>query len=221
MGESVLERDEQLDSVLRKLVGDYMRTIYHQSPNGLLEVVLNCCHHGQASRVSDSNRDVRTMENDDEKTNLLSDAEDLDDAREKVFRDLFLWAVLTNRIEMSKVFLANIRSRICAALIGSKVCKSYVEYAVDNESKETLLYHAKQFEDYACEALKCCYNYDEEKACEIAIRRIDTFGSVSCLQVSTCFINSSNFFEPILLSFRLLSMRMIRTSLDNHVAINC
>ena len=65
-----------------------------------------------------------------------------------------------------------------------KILKSYLAYAHDNESKEYLCGYADQFEEYACGSLKCCYNFDEEKACEIAIRRIHLFGSVTCLQVT-------------------------------------
>ena len=165
-----------------------MRTIYHSTPSGLIETFNNycCCCCSSTSRVADSHPDdqqIQTRPIDEQRIALLNDDEILKEIQEKVYRDLFFWAVLTNRIEMSKVFLCHLRSRICAALLGSKICKSYVKYAVDNETKELFLTEANQFENYACEALKCCYNYDEEKACEIAIRRIDVLGSVTCLQV--------------------------------------
>jgi hypothetical protein len=79
------------------------------------------------------------------------------------------------------------QSRICGALIASKILKSYVQFARDNDSKDVLRSQADQFEEYANECLKCCYNYDEGKACEIAIRRINLFGGVSSLQVK--FLN--------------------------------
>ena len=75
------------------------------------------------------------------------------------------------------------KTRICPALIASKVLKSYEGYVNDNDSKETIRSQADQFEQYAVECLKRCYDYDEEKACEIAVRRNYLFGGVSCLQV--------------------------------------
>ena len=57
-------------------------------------------------------------------------------------------------------------TRICALLLASKILKSYLNFASDNESKDALRSYADQFEEYANECLKCCYNYDEEKACE-------------------------------------------------------
>ena len=41
--------------------------------------------------------------------------------------------------------------------------------------KKVIRSQANQFELYAIECLKRCYDYDEEKTCEIAVRRIYLF----------------------------------------------
>jgi hypothetical protein len=159
-----------------------MKSIYTRPPAGIAGKLETCCSWSQGARIADSHETLYREDNHD--GSEVPDPEEAEkEVRELVYRDLFLWAILTNRIEMSKVILSYMQTRICAALIATKVLKSYSKYAHDNESKETLQSQAEQFEEYANQCLKCCYNSDEDKACEIAIRRINVFGSVSCLQV--------------------------------------
>ena len=166
-GKNPVNCEADLDRILRRLIGDYMKAIYTTNTGRMV-----CCPWRADARVTD------------EKESEVPDPEEAKiEARQFVYRDLFLWSIFTNRIEMSKVILSQMETRICAALIASKVFKSYLSYASDNETKDILSSQANQFEEYANECLKSCYNYDEEKACEIAIRRINIFGGVTCLQV--------------------------------------
>ena len=160
-----------------------MKPIYTDAGEGVLGCMRQCCPCTKPTRVSSSRASLASSD-DEIESELLEPEEAEKEIRECVYRDLFLWSILTNRIEMSKVILSHMRTRICAALIASKIFKSYLDYAYDNESKDLLREQAEQFESYANESLKRCYNYDEEKACEIAIRRIEVFGAVSCLQVA-------------------------------------
>ncbi|CAF1110172.1 unnamed protein product [Rotaria sordida] len=182
-GKNQIDSVHELDRVLRTLIGDYMIPIYTHSIVGCLRHWKLCCGCLQTARVSDS-RAYLHIDNNDNESEIVDPEEARKEAKELVYRDLFLWSILTNRIEMSKVILNHMETRICALLIGSKILKSYLNFALDNESKDVLRSQADQFEEYANECLKCCYNYDEEKACEIAIRRINIFGGVSCLQVA-------------------------------------
>ncbi|CAF0911252.1 unnamed protein product [Rotaria sp. Silwood1] len=178
-----IDSEYELDRVLRKLIGDYMIPIYTHSVVGSLRCWKFCCGYPQTARISDSCACLH-MNNDDNESEILNPEEARKEVQELVYRDLFIWSILTNRIEMSKVILNYMETRICALLIASKIFKSYFNFAVDNESKDVLRSQADQFEEYANECLKCCYNYDEERACEIAIRRINIFGGLSCLQVA-------------------------------------
>jgi hypothetical protein len=182
-GQYKIDSEHELDRILHKLIGDYMKPIYTRSVGGLLGKLKICCRCPQTARVGDSHADLHINEGDQNASEVPDPEEAEKEVRELVYRDLFLWSILTNRIEMSKVILSHMQTRICAALIASKVFKSYLKFASDNESKDVLRSQAAQFEEYANECLKSCYNYDEEKACEIAIRRINIFGGVSCLQV--------------------------------------
>ena len=160
-----------------------MKSIYTHTTKGALGKCQVCCRCSK-SRVADSRAELYREDEENEEDELINDEEAKKQVSELVSRDLFFWAVLTNRVEMAKVLISHMPTRICAALIASKVFKSYESLASNNESKDLLTAQADQFEEYANELLKCCYNYDEELACEIAIRRIYPFGGVTCLQVN-------------------------------------
>lgn len=173
LSDSKVEQPEDLDRILRRFIGDYMKPIYDRPSN----------ENEKSARRKVYPRDTVELENEESRLNL--DPEEIRrDFKEFVYRDLFLWSILTNRVEMSKVFLVELRTRIGSALIGSKIFKSFVDFAADNESKEIFNAKSVQFEEIAEDFLKSCYNADEEKSCEIVIRRLNLYGDLSCLQVA-------------------------------------
>lgn len=195
LGKAQVATPQELDRLLRKLIGDYMKSIYTHSPGGALGKIQTCCRCPQGGRVADSRA---YLYRDDQNESEVPDPEEAEkEVQELVYRDLFFWSILTNRIEMSKVLMNHMQTRICAALIGSKVLKSYQKFANDNESKDILSSQADQFEEYANQSLKCCYNFHEETACEIAIRRVNLFGGVTCLQVKTFLNKKKNILFPL------------------------
>jgi hypothetical protein len=103
---------------------------------------------------------------------------------EYIYRDLFLWCLLTHRLEMAKIFLSQMRTRICSALIATKILKSLAKYAPDHDSKDKLSSEADEFEMYAIECVRCSYFYDHQQVCELIIRRVDLYGEVTCLQMA-------------------------------------
>lgn len=103
---------------------------------------------------------------------------------EYIYRDLFLWCVLTYRLDMAKIFLTKMKTRICSSLIASKILKSLANYAPDQAAKETLSSNANEFETYAIGFVRCSYLYDKHKACELIMRRVDLYGSMTCLQMA-------------------------------------
>lgn len=105
-------------------------------------------------------------------------------------RDLFLWAVLMNRIDMAVVFLAHMKYRICPALIASKIFKTYHERASYGEVKNGYKKSAEYFEKYAIDCLDKCGDHDAAKACEVILQQNELYGYVTCLQV--CLIFSTN-----------------------------
>ena len=113
--------------------------------------------------------------------------EDIDNENadaEYIFRDLFLWCVLTYRLDMAEIFLGQMKTRICSALIASKILKSLAVFAPDQAAKETLYSKASLFETHAIEFIRCAYASDKHQACELIIRRIDLYGGITCLQMA-------------------------------------
>ncbi|CAF1471285.1 unnamed protein product, partial [Rotaria sp. Silwood1] len=103
---------------------------------------------------------------------------------EYVYRNLFLWCVLTHRLETARLFLDYMETRICSALIASKILRALSKYAPDRDTHDILKNEASDFETYAIECIRCCYHYDREQACELVIRRIKLYGNVTCLQIA-------------------------------------
>ena len=101
-----IECEGDLDSILKKLIGDYMKSIYTYVPSNFLGRLQECCRLKEPSRVSDTRSTPhRNYRADD--SEVLNPEEAENEAQEIVYRDLFLWCILTNRIEMSKVILGN------------------------------------------------------------------------------------------------------------------
>ena len=103
---------------------------------------------------------------------------------EYIYRDLFLWCILTYRLDMAKIFLSQMKTRICSALIASKILKSLAAYAPDQAAKDTLYTKAGDFETHAIEFIRCSYFYDKHQACELIMRRLDLYGDVTCLEMA-------------------------------------
>ncbi|CAF4167856.1 unnamed protein product [Adineta steineri] len=103
---------------------------------------------------------------------------------EHMYRDLFLWCILTYRPDMAKIFLSQLKTRICSALIASKILKSLAAYAPDQVAKDTLFAKANDFETHAIEFVRCAYFNDKHKACELIMRCTNHYGGVTCLQMA-------------------------------------
>jgi hypothetical protein len=100
-----------------------------------------------------------------------------------VMRDLFLWSILMNRIDMAKVLLSHMKYRICAALIATKILKEYQNVATHGELKDGYMKSADYFQQYAIECINQCEKNDAEQAYQIVLQRIELYGNVTCLQV--------------------------------------
>ncbi|CAF3490813.1 unnamed protein product [Rotaria sp. Silwood2] len=85
---------------------------------------------------------------------------------------------------MAKIFLGQMKTRICSALIASKILKSLARYALDHQSKSTLNDEADEFEMCAIECVRCAYFYDAEQTCEVILRRVGVYENVTCRQMA-------------------------------------
>ena len=100
-----------------------------------------------------------------------------------MLRDLLLWAVLTDRIDMAKVLILHIRPRISAALVCAAILKNRAHRTPASDRRHLYQQQADDFEIYATKCIDACYMRSERKACELLIREIPLFGNITCVQV--------------------------------------
>ncbi|CAF0865587.1 unnamed protein product [Didymodactylos carnosus] len=155
-----------LNEILANLIGDYIKPFYTSKTKNRLSSTLFAC--------------FRKIE----KTRTHNDIK-----LEYVYRDLFLWSILTHRIEMAKLFLKHMRTRICASLIASKIIRTIVQREYDQAIRHEYEQEANYFESFAIECLTCCYNNDKAYACELVIREVHMYGGVTCLQIAVAADN--------------------------------
>ncbi|CAF3523516.1 unnamed protein product [Rotaria socialis] len=151
-----IKEEKHLSTVLKILVGDFMDPLYGNRTKNVESAISK----------TDGNANIETLD------------------AEHIYRDLFLWCILTYRLEMAKIFLSQMKTRICSALVASKILKSFVPYAPDKVLKEILFSKAADFEMYAIEFVRCSYFYDKYQTCELIMRRVDLYGGTTCLQMA-------------------------------------
>ena len=101
-----------------------------------------------------------------------------------MLRDLLYWCIFTNRIDMAKVIILHIRTRICAALLCAAILRNRVGKATTSDKRHLYKQQANDFEIYATDCINTCYSKNERKACELLIREEPLFGKITCMQVS-------------------------------------
>ncbi|CAF4121788.1 unnamed protein product, partial [Adineta steineri] len=97
-----------LNSIIGKLIGDHMEHLYFDTYDDELEYRKLRDH----TMYSDKSSQI-----EDGRSEQSSKSASREMAQDYIMRDLFLWAILMNYIDMAKVFLAHMKYRICAALI--------------------------------------------------------------------------------------------------------
>ena len=168
---------DKLNTILRILIGDYMYKLYFDSYR---EEDNDRLHNGLIKKsIEKGSNKPRELEN----TGSLKPEQQRQMADDYIMRDLFLWSVLTNRVDMAKVFLSHMKYRICPALIATKVFKQYYLKTPYGELKDSYEQSAKYFEKYAIDCLIKCDDNDAAKTCEIVLQRNELYGYVTCLQV--------------------------------------
>ncbi|CAF0727908.1 unnamed protein product [Adineta steineri] len=169
------KKQTDLNRILEMLVSDFMDTLYEDPSKG--ESVPE--KSKRTSKVDPMNPDVECGC----ELNVRSSQTTRKNV-ESIYRDIFLWCIVTYRLAMAKIILGQMKSRICSALIASKILKSLTQYAPDHGSKEILRSEADVFETYAIEFVRCSYMYNKQQTCELIIRQVDLYGNVTCLQMA-------------------------------------
>ncbi|CAF4924916.1 unnamed protein product, partial [Rotaria sp. Silwood1] len=169
---------EKLNVVLTKLIGDYMRDLYFETEEAEHE---DRVKWGLTQNFSETDQ---YEHKDIENNQLISVISKQQKQYDYIIRDLFLWAILMNYVDMAKVFLCYLKYRICPALIATKILKQYYLVANYGDLKERYMESANYFEQYAIDCLDKCDDYDAAQACEIILQQNELYGYVTCLQVA-------------------------------------
>jgi hypothetical protein len=104
-----------------------------------------------------------------------------------MLRDLLFWSIFTDRMNMAKVLLLHIRTRICAALSCAAILRHRARRTTANDRHHFYKQQATYFENYAVDCINICYSKNERKACELLIREQPLFGKITCMQVTLVF----------------------------------
>ena len=166
-----------LNRLFRSLVGGYMKPLYYDSQ---LEE--------QQSRLGVKHRSNLVSPNGDVEQGHGSDTERFykQMAKDYIIRDLFLWAIVMNHMDLAQVFLAHMKDRICAALIATEILSHLRDTSSDavfGDKKTELTRWILYFEEYAVHCLDLCFKNDPHMAHLLTIQRVELFGDVTCLQV--------------------------------------
>ncbi|XP_064594682.1 transient receptor potential cation channel subfamily M member-like 2 isoform X2 [Liolophura sinensis] len=99
-------------------------------------------------------------------------------------RELFLWAVMMNRREMSKLFWEESKECIPSALVANKLLKSLGEQTEDSDLETKLHAHAVEYEDLAIGVLNECYEADEKRSLSLLVRELKYWGKATCVLIA-------------------------------------
>ncbi|KAJ7389833.1 Transient receptor putative cation channel sub M member 2 [Desmophyllum pertusum] len=104
------------------------------------------------------------------------------------FRDVFIWAVLSNRKDMAKLMWIMGREQIACALMATRLLKSMAGKARADDTitdiSTELLDHANDFEQHAIGVLQECYEENETLSQTLLVKELDKFGCLTALDLA-------------------------------------
>ncbi|XP_008402157.1 transient receptor potential cation channel subfamily M member 2-like isoform X2 [Poecilia reticulata] len=155
---------KHVSNEVRHLLGKFTKPIYSSSEDGDYTV-----------RIPSENK-PETQRDDEAKRE--------DEAKRIAGRDLFLWAVVQNNKELSKIAWDQCGDCISAALAASKILKKMAEESIDADEPQEMLELASHFEDHAIGVFSNCYKNDEERAQKLLVRISSLWGETTCLRLA-------------------------------------
>ncbi|UJR20407.1 hypothetical protein I4U23_023538 [Adineta vaga] len=174
----VISSTDDLNRLFQSVIGGYMKAIYYDSQI-----------EEQEDRMG-----VKRF------TNIISPIHDIEQgqligtdagykqlAKDYIIRDLFLWSIVMNYMDLAKVFLAHMKDRICGSLIATEILSHLRDTSSDavyGDKKIVLTRWINYFEQYAINCMDLCFKNDPNMAQILAIQRVEMFGDVTCLQVA-------------------------------------
>lgn len=171
-----IELCRELNYILKSILGDEIRDMYFDNSEDEKKFI------SDYGLIKIKEKSDGSVPSDDE---IDDDLVSMQDSRfqDLIIRDLFIWSILRNHIDMAKVFLARMKYRICGALIAKAILKEFYRKSNRRDHKKEYKTSADYFENYAIECVKCCDKMDEEQTDELVLQGIDFFGGITCLQV--------------------------------------
>ncbi|XP_078671110.1 transient receptor potential cation channel subfamily M member-like 2 isoform X2 [Branchiostoma floridae x Branchiostoma belcheri] len=109
------------------------------------------------------------------------------DATDGPETDLFLWAVLTNKKDMARLFWRMGSDHIAAALSASKILMSLADLAKKEEQLvlyQDLMEHARRLECDARGVLEECHQKNRSQSHDLLVRRQDRWGDVTAMAIA-------------------------------------
>ncbi|CAF4756547.1 unnamed protein product, partial [Rotaria sp. Silwood1] len=97
-----------------------------------------------------------------------------------VDKELFLWSVITGKLEFNLLFWSRCKNKICAALIATLIYRKRAEKELDTNYEQ----RANDFEALAVQILNRFYQIDPRTCIEAIIRRIPAYGNVTWLELA-------------------------------------
>ncbi|CAF0991401.1 unnamed protein product, partial [Brachionus calyciflorus] len=114
----------------------------------------------------------------------------MDEYCDKPETHLFIYAILTNKPKLAKIFLNEGRNELIGCLFASKIYKSYA--LLDESEQEKYEKLALEFEATAFKLVDMFYKNDPRESQLLLIRSIPEFDFTTCLQIAI-LSNSLNF----------------------------
>nr|XP_006823629.1 PREDICTED: transient receptor potential cation channel subfamily M member 1-like [Saccoglossus kowalevskii] len=102
-------------------------------------------------------------------------------------KELFLWAVLMNRREMSRLFWQWGSSHIGGALVAGKLLRALSKIAAAEEELELsqdLRNHSMEYQLLGRDVLTECYNRDKKKSQLLVVRELPHWGHTTCMSIA-------------------------------------
>ncbi|XP_052803928.1 transient receptor potential cation channel subfamily M member-like 2 isoform X2 [Mya arenaria] len=187
-----LDHSENLNELLTK---DKLRMLFNKIPtNCLLRTSL-----GSSDNDEDSLNDVGTLirtligdnfhidELDNDNTTAMKNTnkENVEKTSlNKPFQLLFIWSILMIYQDMAKLFWAEGKGAIAAALVGSSLLKSMLRKNHDAELGHKIKECMKEWSELAVGVLSECHLTDEHKAQDLVERKLSKWGDTSCMLIA-------------------------------------
>ena len=174
----VIQSTEDLNELFRALVGGYMKSLYYDTQIEEQEDRMG---------VKRGSNAIVPLEDLEQGQLIASDAAYKQLAKDYIIRDLLLWAIVMNYMDLAKVFISHMKDRICGALIATEILshlRDTSSNAVYADKKADLTRWISYFEQYAINCLDLCFRNAPDMARILTIQRVELFGDVTCLQVA-------------------------------------